>query len=86
MLMTVELARYFGSTSKKLFSGSKYSKISFFGLTAHYTRSEKWFEIDNGARDMLHPGEGNSIEVAKYLSERFKRVIIIKTLTLPNTN
>ena len=70
-----ELAKnyYWSTYTDAIFEGrTKYAKISFFGLTAHYTRSEKWFEIDNGARDMLHPGEGNSIEVAKYLSERFK--------------
>lgn len=70
-----ELAKnyYWSTYADAMFEGrTNYTKISFFGLSAHYTRSDKWFEIDNGARDRIHPGEQNSIEIATYLAERFK--------------
>lgn len=70
-----ELAKnyYLSIYADAMFQGrTKYNKISFFGLTAHYTFSDKWFKIDNTARDLIHPGVENSIEVAKYLYERIK--------------
>lgn len=51
---------------------SKYSAISFFPSTLTSTHLEKQFVIDNQARDLVHPGENNAIEVANYLHERFK--------------
>ena len=67
------LAYYGGRTGHWLWNGrSKYSSISFFPDTTYFTKSERHFAIDNGARDLMHPGEGNSIEVANYLHERFK--------------
>ena len=51
---------------------SKYSAISFFPSTVTSTQLEKQFVIDNQARDLIHPGENNAIEVANYLHERFK--------------
>lgn len=70
-----ELAKnyYWASYTDAMFQGrTKYSKISFFGLTAHYTRSDKFFTIDNKARDCVHPGEGNSIEIADFIYNKFK--------------
>ena len=67
------LAYYEGRTGYWLWNGrSKYSSISFFPDTARFAKVEKHFEIDNSARDLMHPGERNSIEVANYLHERFK--------------
>jgi len=51
---------------------SKYSSISFFYSTAQILNAEKHFKIDKTARDLQHPGEVISIEVAEYLHERFK--------------
>lgn len=67
------LTYYEGRTGHWLWNGrSKYSSISFFPETTYFTKSERHFIIDNDARDLIHPGEGNSIEVANYLHERFK--------------
>jgi len=49
---------------------TNYIKISFFQLAAHATRSDDCFKISNNARDLLHPGEDNSIEIAKYIVKR----------------
>jgi hypothetical protein len=51
---------------------TKYITLSYFDLTAHYMRADKFFEIDNGARDMLHPGYGSSQQVAEYIFNRLK--------------
>lgn len=69
-----ELAKnyYWSTYADAMFAGrTKYSKVSYFGLTAHHTRSDAFFEIDNGARDMIHPGEGNSIQVAEFVAKQF---------------
>lgn len=69
-----ELAKnyYWSTHTDAMFEGrTKYCKVSYFGLSAHYTRSDTWFEIDNGARDRIHPGEGNSIEVAEFIAKKF---------------
>lgn len=69
----VGLTYYNGKVGKYLWKDrSKYSSISFFPDTAYYTDSEKHFVIDNGARDLIHPGEENFKDVANYLHERFK--------------
>lgn len=49
---------------------TNYIKISFFDTAAHATRSDKHFTITNSARDLLHPGEESSIEIAKYIDKR----------------
>lgn len=51
---------------------TNYIKVSFFEDTAHFTRSHKWFEIDNEARDLIHPGEKNSEQVANYIHKRIR--------------
>lgn len=69
-----ELAKnyYWSTYTDAMFQNrTKYSKVSYFGLTAHYTRSDQFFEIDNGARDRIHPGEKNSIEVAEFIQKKF---------------
>ena len=58
---------------KWLWAGrSKYSSISFFPSTVNFANAEKHFVIDNGARDLIHPGEENSKQVANYLHKRFQ--------------
>ena len=67
------LSYYEGKIGKWLWKGrTRYSDVSFFSDTAYYTNSEKHFAIDNGARDLIHPGDESFKEVAKYLYERFK--------------
>lgn len=48
----------------------KYISFSYFGISAHYTRADAFFEIDNKARDCIHPGVDNSREVAEYILKR----------------
>lgn len=72
---TNELAiNYYLSTyADAMFKGkTKYLKISYFNLSAHYTRSDAFFPIKGTARDMLHPGIENSEEVANFIAERFR--------------
>jgi len=57
-----------------IFEGNtRYIKISYFDTSAHITRSEKFFKIDNGARDLIHPGSENSKTVARYIYSRLKQ-------------
>lgn len=70
---TNELAlNYYWSTytDAMFYNRTKYIKISFFPTTAHITRVDKSFSILNEARDCVHPGEKNSIEIARYIAER----------------
>jgi hypothetical protein len=67
------LAYYEGQIGKWLWQDrAKYASLSFFDHTAHYTRSDAHFEIDNQARDLIHPGEDNFKQVAEFLAEKFK--------------
>jgi hypothetical protein len=51
-----------------MFAGrTKYITISYFDYVAHYTRADRFFKITNTARDLIHPGYENSLEVAEYL-------------------
>ena len=66
---------YTGKVSNSLWKDStKYISISYFPDSAHYMRVEKQFKIDNGARDRIHPGPDNSIEVANYIFNRLKEL------------
>lgn len=70
-----ELAKnyYWSTYTDAMLQGrTKYCKISYFATTAHYTRSMACFEIDQGARDKIHPGEKNSIEIAEFLTNELK--------------
>lgn len=63
---------YWSTYTDAMFEGRcKYAKVSYFGLSAYCTRSDKWIEIDNKARDLIHPGEKNSIEVANFVRNKF---------------
>jgi hypothetical protein len=64
---------YISRTANSIWSGrTKYVTFSYFGISAHYSRADEFFTIDNGARDMLHPGHKNSEEVANFLYEKLK--------------
>lgn len=66
---------YIGKISRELWKGNtKYISISYFPDAAHYVRADRHFKIDNGARDRVHPGPGNSIEVANYIFNRLKEL------------
>ena len=65
------LSFYEGQMGKWLWEGRcKYASISFFpGSPLHL---DKYFVIDNKARDLIHPGPDNYKEIAKYLWKRFQ--------------
>lgn len=48
-----------------------YRTVSYFDLSAHYLRADKFFEIDNKARDRLHPGHENAKAVATYIASTY---------------
>jgi hypothetical protein len=71
---TMGMNYYIGSIAKALAKDrTRYISISYFPDSAHYTRSEKFFRIDNQARDLIHPGRNNSLEVAEYIKNRLNR-------------
>lgn len=49
---------------------SKMLNITFFEDAAHAARTDEIWEIDNGARDLLHPGRNNFKEIAEWINER----------------
>ena len=59
---------YLSKIASALWKGrTKYITISYFDYIAHYTRADMFFKIKNTARDLVHPGYENSLEVAEYL-------------------
>jgi len=61
-------AYFISKIAKSMWEGrTKYITISYFDYVAHYTRANKFFKIINTARDLLHPGYENSLEIAEYL-------------------
>lgn len=64
---------FLGKNSASLWKGrSKYCSISFFLETAHYVRCEQYFKNNGTARDLIHPGYEDALEVATYLHNRLK--------------
>lgn len=64
---------FLGRNSSALWKGrSRYVSISFFPETAHYMRCDQYFKNNGTARDLLHPGSDDALEVAKYLYEKLK--------------
>jgi hypothetical protein len=66
---------YLAKVAKMLFLGrSKYATVSSFQTSAHYMRADTWIEIDtqNRARDMIHPGHGDSLKIAQFFYDRIK--------------
>jgi len=62
-------AKYNSLIGKNLWKDRcRYYSISFFEETAHFTESD-WIEIDNGARDLIHPGRGSNFEMARKIAE-----------------
>lgn len=63
------MAYHIGKTAKWIWHNkTHYRTVSYFDLSAHYLRADKFFEIDNKARDRLHPGYENAKAVATYLA------------------
>jgi hypothetical protein len=64
---------YIGKTAKIIWQDrTKYIAVSYFDIASHYMRADNFFEIDNKARDLLHPGVDNSREVAEYIVDRLR--------------
>ena len=62
-------AKFISTASRNLWKGKcRYYSASYFDRTAYYTDSD-FVEIDNQARDLLHPGRSNSITMAKLIAE-----------------
>ena len=51
---------------------SKYIDFSFFGHSASYTKSEKFFPYLPESRDLIHPGRESTIQVANYIKQRLE--------------
>lgn len=69
---------YLSRAAKAMWEGrTKYCTISYFEDSAHVTRSDQVFLINpnDRARDVIHPGEGDSIKVAEYLSKKLNGII-----------
>lgn len=65
---------YVGKAAQALWKNqTKYISISYFNDSAHYMRVEKKFTIDNDARDLVHPGLGNSRSVAIYIKDKINQ-------------
>jgi hypothetical protein len=51
---------------------TNYITLSYFRETARQTRSDQWFEIDNQARDCIHPGRANSQAIANFVARKLQ--------------
>lgn len=62
-------ARYISMASREMWKNQcKYYSVSFFDQTAHYTESD-WIEIDNQARDLVHPGRNSAKQMAELIAK-----------------
>lgn len=62
-------AAYTGMSSREFWKNKcKYYSASFFEATAHYTESD-WIEIDNQARDLVHPGRNSAKQMAELIAK-----------------
>lgn len=62
-------SKFIGSIAKNMWKDRcRYYSISYFEETAHFTESD-WVEIDNQARDCIHPGRGSNFEMARKIAE-----------------
>jgi hypothetical protein len=62
-------AKFVGMANKNLWkSRCRYYSASFFDRSAYYTDSD-WIEIDNQARDLIHPGRNNSKDMARLIAK-----------------
>lgn len=62
-------AKMLAIASKNLWNDrTRYYAASFFDRSAYYTQTD-WIEIDNRARDLLHPGRNNTKEMAKLIAQ-----------------
>jgi len=64
---------YLAKNMAALWKGrSKYVAVSYYPLTSHYMRADAHFQIDNKARDMIHPGSSGSKQIAEYIDSKLK--------------
>jgi hypothetical protein len=62
-------AKFIEMTSRNMWKGkTQYYSASYFDRVAYYTNSD-WIEIDNRARDLVHPGRDNSKEMALLIAD-----------------
>jgi hypothetical protein len=62
-------AKFVGMANKNLWKPRcRYYSASFFDRSAYYTDSD-WIEIDNQARDLIHPGRNNSKDMARLIAK-----------------
>ncbi len=62
-------ATYISTASKELWKNRcRYYSASFFNQTAYYTESD-WIEIDNKARDLVHPGRNSARNMAELIAK-----------------
>ena len=59
-------AKMFSMASCSLWKNTKYFQSSFFEDTSRYLECP-WVEIDNKARDLLHPGKGSANQMAELI-------------------
>lgn len=64
---------YIAKNASAIWKGlTKYITISQFTDAAHAMRVDEFFKIDLDARDLLHPGDGSTTEIAEYLYSKLK--------------
>ena len=62
-------ARFIAMASRQMWKDkSRYFSASFFEDAAHYMQCD-YIDIDNGARDLVHPGRKNAIEMASLIAQ-----------------
>lgn len=66
---------YNAQMAKAMFKNlkDKYINISFYEESALVARADHVFCVDNQARDLVHPGPEQTLEVAEYLYEKFNQ-------------
>ena len=61
-------AKFISMANKNLWkSRCRYYSASFFDRSAYYTDSD-WLQIDNQARDLIHPGRKNAKDMARLIA------------------
>ena len=64
---------YVSKAIRSMFTNrSKYVTISYDQHSAHYARADNYFKLIPTARDLIHAGYENSIEVSQYINEKLK--------------
>lgn len=65
---------YFEKVNRALWKDrSEYYTFSFFPSSAHYMRLDTFFKTVPDARDLVHPGKDQNLEIAKHLYQVLKQ-------------